>query len=139
MVGGAAVARGIKGQPEGVGRLHAYSAEAMGTDSPHFSVETVGAERLHTEQVIVDSQLRNTTVVAAEGLPHPTKTIEFPLKDVEAAQALQRSRIGAELGRYHVARNSCLSQACDVLRAGGVQLPEGVELIRWARQMFGVE
>jgi hypothetical protein len=97
----------------------------------HFSLRTIGDEVLHTEQVIIDAA-QNTTVAHAGPLPLPTRKLTFELPDVEAAQVLQREQLNARLGTYDSITNSCLTTACDPLRAGGIEIPEDPQaLIGW--------
>lgn len=58
------------------------------------------------------------------GLPvvHTTQ-IEVP--DAAAAQQYQKEQIHKELGPYSERTNSCVDHISNVLRAGGVNFPEG--------------
>ncbi len=105
---------------------------------PHFSVETVGSRKIHTHQVIIDSshRMESTTMTYAQGLPNPTKTIDFHLPDVSAAQKLQVERMGVNLGPYNPRTNSCLTNAADVLRAGRADIPNNnVQLRVWLKTL----
>ena len=124
------------GSTKGIGKIHAYSPESLGQRSPHFTVETIGETRMHTHQV-VDIDTKLTTMDHATGLPKPTSTYTVELADIDAAQRLQKSRLGAELGTYNIRKNSCLTNACDVLREGGADIPgSGKELIEWTQNVF---
>ena len=112
----------------GTGFLHYYELET----GPHFSVEIAGQE---TEQVILEGG--GTTMEAVEGLT-PTASVEFLLSDVGAAQELQLARLGADLGDYNRLSNSCLTNARDILNAGGASLPtSNLRLGIWAKTTFG--
>lgn len=119
--------------------LHYYSPESLGQDLPHFSVETIGEDgSLNTHQVITDENTMSTTMFPVEDLPAPTATIEVPLSDLGAAQQLQNSRIGADLGTYNIRNNSCLTNAGDILRAGGCNVPASNAAFRaWVKQQLG--
>jgi hypothetical protein len=122
----------------GKGKLHYYSPESLGQDLPHFSVETIGSKKLHTHQVITDSspRMESTTMTYAQGLPNPTKTIDLDLPDVSAAQKLQVERMGVNLGPYNPRTNSCLTNAADVLRSGGADIPSSnVKLRVWLKSL----
>ncbi|HEX9063248.1 MAG TPA: RHS repeat-associated core domain-containing protein [Clostridia bacterium] len=129
----------VNGRTTGKGILHAYSPESLGQRDAHFSVETIGEKTLHTHQIIINKETKLTTMVDTidSPLPEPTESLEFDLNDINTAQALQKARIKNPLGRYDGINNSCLTNACDILRAGGANIPEnGLGLVRWARKIF---
>jgi hypothetical protein len=66
--------------------------------------------------------------------------LTFRLPNGDAAVAFQRSLIGTEQGPYDLARNSCLTHVCDVLREGGVDDIPTNGLFRWAGNgaQFGI-
>jgi hypothetical protein len=77
-------------------------------------------------------------MVNANGLPQPTATYTFELSDIQSSQILQNSRMNSNLGKYNVLNNSCLSNAADILREGGADIPkEGRALMEWAKSIFG--
>ena len=126
------------GLVSGTGYLHYYSAESLGQDLPHFSVETVGSTSMHTHQVITDPSPRmaTTTMEPARGLPTPTRSIPLELPDVTAAQKVQAERLGVNLGPYNPRSNSCLTNAADVLRFGGADIPSSnVKLRVWLKSL----
>ncbi len=119
----------------GTANLYYYSAESLGQDLPHFSVETFGENGMNTHQVITGPD--STTVVPVQGLPTPTAIISVPLADPAAAQAMQAQQLGANLGTYCPRNNSCLTTAADVLRAGGADVPAGnVQLRTWVKNQI---
>ena len=120
-------------ETKGTGFLHYYDLPT----GPHFSVETVGSDLLHTEQVFMEGGAR-TTMSSVEGFLEPTASIPFSLSDVSAAQQMQISRINAELGPYNKLSNSCLTNARDILNAGGANLhSSNLRLGIWAKSTFG--
>ena len=77
-------------------------------------------------------------MVKANGLPQPTATYTVELYDIQAAQNLQTARINADQGKCNILNNSCLSNAGDILREGGADIPkEGRALMEWAKTIFG--
>lgn len=104
---------------------------------PHVSVKvTHNGKTVHTDQRIVDNN-KNTTMVDTQkegGLSQPTKTVVVDLPNAKKAQIYQNSNIGKDTGIYNSKNNSCLTQACDVLRAGGIDAPkttkEGIRFLQ---------
>ncbi len=81
-----------------------------------------GDEVVHTHQVITSSATRDTQIrEVLKGMEkYVTAKIRFDLPDAEAAQKLQKQLSNLpSTGKYEINTNSCLSHACDVLRAGG--------------------
>jgi len=77
-------------------------------------------------------------MVKADDLPKPTATHTINLSDIQASQNLQNARLNSDLGKYNVLDNSCLSNAADVLREGGADIPKGGRpLMEWAKSIFG--
>lgn len=60
-----------------------------------------------------------------EDLGPNTRSLTFDLPNAEAAHAAQGRTIDADLGAYDGMDNSCVTYCVDILRAGGVNLPEG--------------
>ncbi|MFD4034318.1 polymorphic toxin-type HINT domain-containing protein [Streptomyces sp. NPDC058637] len=60
-----------------------------------------------------------------EDLGPNTRSLTFDLPNAETAHAAQRRTIDADLGAYDGMDNSCVTYCVDILRAGGVNLPEG--------------
>ncbi|WP_188273946.1 polymorphic toxin-type HINT domain-containing protein [Streptomyces sp. CBMA152] len=60
-----------------------------------------------------------------EDLGPNTRSLTFDLPNAEAAYGAQRRTIDADLGAYDGMDNSCVTYCVDILRAGGVNLPEG--------------
>ena len=100
-----------------------------GSRTGHYTVEThQGARKIHTHQIsfedtngttIVDEKayrLMDNTPVARE--------VEIPLPDAASAQKYQRQVEETDCGTYDEATNSCLTHVGNVLRAGGVAVPE---------------
>lgn len=107
------------GGGQGLARVMRHELES----GPHISIEVQqGGTALHTEQVMVDSA-NNTTIAKASGLPEPTGIVEFDLPNAQQAMQAQRQMIGKPGGIYNPQTNSCVTHACDVLRAGGVEAP----------------
>ncbi|MFG3002210.1 polymorphic toxin-type HINT domain-containing protein [Streptomyces sp. NPDC048340] len=64
-------------------------------------------------------------VARADDLGPNARSLTFDLPDAEAAYKAQRKTIGADLAGYDGFDNSCVTYCVDILRAGGVDLPEG--------------
>jgi len=117
--------------------LHYYSPESLGQDTPHFSIETIGKETIHTDQRIIDASY-NTTMVHTTDLPSPTLSHTFEVPNIVKAQKTQKSMVGSNLGIYDYRNNSCLTNAADVLRAGGTDIPaSNVQLRKFIKEIFG--
>ncbi|MFF9341724.1 polymorphic toxin-type HINT domain-containing protein, partial [Streptomyces sp. NPDC014773] len=96
---------------------------------------TIRVERdgvsLETEQVIPgwDGQGSpsglSTTGARAEPLGPNVIERTFELSDVEGAWKAQRDSLNADLGPYDGIHNSCVTYCVAILRAGGVDIPEG--------------
>jgi hypothetical protein len=99
----------------------------------HATVLTkVGAEALHTEQVVL--QPTRLTTIGEVVAPRPiTNSVQLTLPNGPAAQAYQRSMIGRPTGIYSGANNNCLGHCGNVLRAGGVEgVPNGpFDFLEW--------
>ena len=103
----------------------------MQSNSPHFSVETLGEGGIHSHQVHDPYSKVSTMVTIAElPLPPTTATISIPLPFPARARALQSQMLGASLGRYSRTSNSCLTTARDVLREGGADIPSSNVLLK---------
>lgn len=60
-----------------------------------------------------------------EDLGPNIRSLTFKLRNAEAAYGAQGRTIDADLGAYDGMGNSCVTYRVDILRAGGVNLPEG--------------
>jgi len=95
----------------------------------HYTVEThQGARKIHTHQVTIDEQ-KNTTIIDEKkynqmGSDPVIREVEIDLPDAAAAQKYQRSVEEKDGGTYDEATNSCMTHVGNVLRAGGVAVPE---------------
>jgi hypothetical protein len=90
----------------------------------HFSVATeANGAVLETEQVITNSQSMSTTIRIAEQSQRALSRVDIALPNGQAAMARQLSLIGSEGGTYNAATNSCLTHCMDILRAGGLNVP----------------
>ncbi len=94
---------------------------------PNISVETTGAGgSFHTEQLRLSGAGPRggaTTIGVVDDTSGVSGSVRIAVPDIEAAQAYQRGVVGTPTGPYNASTNSCLSHACDVLRAGGVDAP----------------
>jgi RHS repeat-associated protein len=92
----------------------------------HFSIEIQhGANKLHTEQVIVNKKLGTTIAEVFDEVP--VKQVELHVPNPAAAIAYQESVLGKKMGTYDKATNSCVDHVCNTLRAGGVDVPTGAK------------
>jgi hypothetical protein len=92
----------------------------------HYSVEVKhGNNTLHTEQVITSYDYSTTTIDKVNQIysEAPVKEITIDLPNAKGAMEYQRSMINKELGPYSEKTNSCVEHVCNVLRAGGVDVP----------------
>lgn len=117
-------------------------------DSPHFSVEvhpSIGT-RIETHQTMSRSG-RSTWVneiddVARDQLRTPAEVREVSLADAFAAQHKQLEQLGAgDMGRWAPtgsSANACTTAVCDVLRAGGVDVPGPTGAQEYLYGMFGI-
>ncbi|MEU9143988.1 polymorphic toxin-type HINT domain-containing protein [Streptomyces sp. NPDC048349] len=87
-----------------------------------------------TEQVINGiparpGQYNGLPTTGAEAFPGDlgpnTRSLTFDLPNAEDAYGAQGRTIDADLGAYDGMDNSCVTYCVDILRAGGVNLPEG--------------
>gem|GEM_PF-6159910 len=106
---------------EGLGGAGRSTATVFLHEGGHATVLTeVGAEALHTEQVVL--QPTRLTTIGEVAAPRPvTNSVQLTLPNGSAAQAYQRSMIGRPTGIYNRANNNCLGHCGNVLRAGGVE------------------
>ncbi|WP_432017300.1 polymorphic toxin-type HINT domain-containing protein, partial [Streptomyces hydrogenans] len=96
---------------------------------------TIRVERdgvsLETEQVIPgwdgEGSPSGLSTTGARAEPLGPNVIErtFELSDVEGAWKAQRDSLSADLGPYDGIHNSCVTYCVAILRAGGVDIPEG--------------
>jgi RHS repeat-associated protein len=91
----------------------------------HFSVEVKnGGRKLHTQQVITSDDL-SSTAIARVGRETPVKSVPISIPDADSAMKYQSSMLGkGDLGPYDLKSNSCVTHVCNVLRAGGIDVPE---------------
>ena len=115
---------------QGVGQINYYKT----SQGPHFTVKTIGDETLHTEQIVID-EIHNTTHSIASDIP-PDKMFQIDVFDIEAAQQLQKQKLGTNTGIYDKYTNSCLTEACKILNKGGTNLPTTTkEAVRYLRTL----
>lgn len=110
---------------------------------PHVSVETVtpSGSSLHAEQLRLGGggpRGGPTTVGVVDDVSSVSGSVRVDLPDAAAAQAFQRGQVGSSTGTYNVSTTSCLTHACDVLRAGGANVPTGArDQMKWLRSQGG--
>ncbi|MEU4828220.1 polymorphic toxin-type HINT domain-containing protein [Actinomadura sp. NPDC023710] len=115
---------------EGVAVVHVHSLPG---NPLHFTIETMGPEGSVIHSNLMPSFDKMQTPISHwTGGSSPVQ-LTFRLPNGDAAIAFQRSLIGTEQGPYDLARNSCLTHVCDVLREGGVDDIPTNGLFRWAR------
>ncbi|MEM7021012.1 MAG: SpvB/TcaC N-terminal domain-containing protein [Pseudomonadota bacterium] len=132
------------GIPGGVGSARATSGTAdiryyrLGED-PHFSIDVrYGSEAMETEQVIVNKYTLETTIKEAGNLPAPLKEMNVSIPNAPGAVEFQKAVVGTNTGTYNLLSNSCATHVCDVLRAGGVDAPEGgIDVLRFLKGLQG--
>ncbi|MDX3314913.1 RHS repeat-associated core domain-containing protein [Streptomyces sp. ME08-AFT2] len=112
--------------------VHALEADVKYVDQPGVAtvyldqtqkhatimVQAGDAAPLHTEQVITDGVTTGAIRTAAHSAI--TFTVRIPLPKANVAMAYQEVTLGAPLGAYDLATNSCVTYCAKVLRAGGV-------------------
>jgi hypothetical protein len=86
----------------------------------HFSISIEGG--LHTHQV-TSSNLLTKIVTASDVSPGATQGMGFLRVSAEAIDRQRQLIAAGSLGRYDRVTNSCVSHVCDILSAGGVQVP----------------
>ncbi|MFC9295499.1 polymorphic toxin-type HINT domain-containing protein [Streptomyces sp. NPDC057011] len=78
-----------------------------------------------TRQGGLNGRATTGAIAIADDLGPNTRSLTFDLPDAEAAYKAQRGTIGADLSGYDGFDNNCVTYCVDILRAGGVNLPEG--------------
>ncbi|WP_272942686.1 RHS repeat-associated core domain-containing protein [Rheinheimera nanhaiensis] len=121
---------GLMAKPEdcpkfaGKAVIHKYQPTA-GNPFGHYSVEIISSTKTsHTHQVITEG---TTTIVdVAECKPSvPVVAVaEVDLPDAHAAQLYQSAVEYIDMGPYDRKSNSCVTHVSNVLRAGGVDIPQ---------------
>ncbi|MHC5902501.1 polymorphic toxin-type HINT domain-containing protein [Streptomyces sp. S6] len=113
-------------------------------DMEHATIRVEGdGVSLETEQVIPDwdggGNPNGLPTTGARAEPLGPNVIErtFELSDVRAAMRAQQDSIGADLGRYDGIHNSCVTYCISILRAGGVDIPEGARGMIALRRTLG--
>ncbi|MET8297582.1 hypothetical protein ABZW02_26510 [Streptomyces sp. NPDC005180] len=102
-----------------------------------------GGQSLETEQLINGVGHNGnfnglpTTGTVAEELDPNTIERTFHLPDAQAALRAQRDSIGADLGPYDGIHNSCVTYCVGILRAGGVDIPEGARGMLRLKRLLG--
>jgi RHS repeat-associated protein len=97
-------------------------------DNPfgHYAVRVVaGDQEQFSHQVITSSDHSHTTISERPPQRAPETTARVPLTDPSKAMDYQRSMMGKELGPYDRRTNSCVDHVAEVLRQGGVDVPQG--------------
>ena len=112
---------------EGKEIIRHYGVE--GSRTRHYTVEVQSnTASVHTHQV-EDPETGDTTianerrerVMTGDPILH---NAEVPMPNPNSAIAYQQSKIGANLGKYDEKTNSCVDHVANVLRAGGVDVPQ---------------
>jgi RHS repeat-associated protein len=99
----------------------------------HFSIVVKNSdETIHTEQVVTSTlpygDPMDTTIDYFKDMGNEVRNqFHLDLPDSELAQKLQKDLIGTDTGLYDVHTNSCFTHVCDVLRAGGVDVPVDIK------------
>ncbi|MGN6084207.1 RHS repeat domain-containing protein, partial [Trinickia sp.] len=113
---------------EGKAIIRHYAVQ--GSRTGHYTVEVESnTASAHTHQT-EDPETGDTTIVnerqrrvmTGDPILH---TAEVPVPAPNSAIAYQQSKIGANLGKYDERTNSCVDHVANVLRAGGVDVPQG--------------
>ena len=90
----------------------------------HYSIEVkFGDEILHTHQLGVPGSTTRVSTNMLDRLP-VSKTAVFDLPDAKAAIEFQKSVLDKIGPLYDVKTQSCVTHVMDVLRAGGLDVPE---------------
>ncbi|MCX2803360.1 RHS repeat-associated core domain-containing protein, partial [Microbulbifer thermotolerans] len=112
--------------PKGKATIYKYTPTE---ENPfgHYSVEVShNGKVLHTHQVITAEDHSTTTIVSVNDYP-PSQPIAhsniFELPNAMKAQEYQQNIEWKELGEYDRKQNSCVTHVCEVLRKGGIDVP----------------
>lgn len=90
----------------------------------HYSIEVkFGDEILHTHQLGVPGSATRVSTNMLDRLP-VSKTAVFDLPDAKAAIEFQKSVLDKIGPLYDVKTQSCVTHVKDVLRSGGLNVPE---------------
>jgi hypothetical protein len=108
----------------GIAKIHHFEGDAANPYG-HYSIEvTHGSKSMHTHQVITAADYSTTTITRdISMLPVPLKTVEVNLPNANKAMDYQASSIGKELGPYSQRTNSCVDHVAEVIRQGGIDVP----------------
>ncbi|MFJ7154623.1 RHS repeat-associated core domain-containing protein [Streptomyces sp. NPDC101118] len=111
-----------------------YDPDMGSTGHAIIRIDMADGRSQITEQVINgiparQGQYNGLPTTGAHAFPEDlgpnTRSLTFDLPDAESAYAAQGRTIDADLGAYDGMDNSCVTYCVDILRAGGVNLPEG--------------
>jgi hypothetical protein len=128
----------VDGLTIGIGLVGVLTSQSMpqGTatifqDGNHVSIQVdVGGASLHTEQITLHN---NMTTIAVASVPG-TAMLTLNLPNANAALSYSQSMIGQNTGLYNLGTNSCITYCGNVLRAGGLNVPNTTkDLIRHLR------
>ena len=91
-----------------------------------------GEEALHTEQIILEGNL--TTIAEVEGAAPVLQAVQVSLPNAASALERQTNMIDTATGLYDRWSNSCVTHVGDVIRAGGVEVPQRtLDILRWLK------
>jgi hypothetical protein len=104
--------------------IHKYAATDQNPFG-HYSIEVnTETKRVHSHQVITDG---TTTIVSADEYKPSEPVVEpvtLTLSNAVDAQKYQDAVNFIDMGPYNRKTNSCVTHVANVLRAGGVDIPD---------------
>jgi len=104
----------------------------------HVSIEVqFGGATLHTEQVYEEAPGSPTSIAVAPPAGPGAQSLTIPLPNAQAALGYSQSMIGQNTGPYNLQTNSCVTYCGNVLRAGGLNVPDTTTDI--ARYLRGLQ
>ncbi|MFC0526925.1 polymorphic toxin-type HINT domain-containing protein [Phytohabitans kaempferiae] len=107
-----------------------------------ITVTPSGGRAMTTEQVVTAYGPNGgvaggpTTGGIANPMGPNAISIKIPLPDGAGARKHQLSGLGADLGPYSTISNSCVTYCVAILRAGGVDMPEGARGAIWLKRQM---
>ena len=115
---------GLSCETAGKAIIHKYDGDPENRFG-HFSIEIHhNGKVMHTHQVITARDYSTTTIVPYSG-EKAAKSVTIDIPDAQAAQLFQKQSIWKQLGPYDKQTNSCVDHVAEVLRKGGVDVPNG--------------
>lgn len=110
-----------------------------GASPPHASIKVEhNGTSLHTEQIGEEGTPARGAEFSGELSSGPVFPVKIRLPNARRAQAYQRATEGHTFGPYDLESQGCVTYCANVLRAGGVEVPEGgtFALTRWLFEMY---